>query len=142
MPSSAGGRERLKKRKTRSAGGRRHLNERKTRPAGGRRRLNERPTPSDLDRKRLKRLRAGFERVRPPGRSGKDDPVHQPLRRRSSTELAELTGDAGGRKLLPRHRSRIVEVEVEDPLELADVDTEEDLRRLEKVLKERSGSTG
>ncbi len=53
-------------------------------------------------------------------------------------ELAELTGDAGGRKLLPRHRSRIVEVEVEDPLELADVDTEEDLRRLQEALAHRS----
>ncbi len=45
-------------------------------------------------------------------------------------ELAQLEGDAGGRKLLPKHADSIVEVEVDDPLELADVDTEEDLRRL------------
>ncbi len=55
-------------------------------------------------------------------------------------ELAALEGDAGGRKLLPHHRSRIVEVEVEDPLELADVDTEEDLKRLAQ-LSSRSSST-
>ncbi len=46
-------------------------------------------------------------------------------------ELGGLEGDTGGRRLLPRHAAAIVEVEVEDPLELADIDTEEDLRRLE-----------
>ncbi len=49
-------------------------------------------------------------------------------------ELAALEGDAGGRRLLPRHPAAIVEVEVDDPLELADVDTEEDLRLLEEQV--------
>ncbi len=47
-------------------------------------------------------------------------------------ELAALTGDAGGRKLLPRHQTHIVEVAVDDPSQLADVDTLEDLRRLQQ----------
>ncbi len=50
-------------------------------------------------------------------------------------ELERLEGDAGGRKLLPRHAARIVEVEVEDPAELADVDTPEDLRRMVNLLR-------
>ena len=49
-------------------------------------------------------------------------------------ELKGLKGDTGGRKLLPRHPGRIVEVEVDDPLELADVDTADDLRRLGQVI--------
>ena len=49
-------------------------------------------------------------------------------------ELEGLEGDAGGRKLLPRRHQQIVEIEVEDPLELADVDTEDDLKRLERAL--------
>ncbi len=53
-------------------------------------------------------------------------------------ELKRLEGDAGGRLLLPRHRQRIVEVAVEDPLELEDVDTEADLRRLEAALAAQS----
>ncbi len=49
-------------------------------------------------------------------------------------ELQCLEGDAGGRRLLPRHGDRIVEVEIDDPLELADVDSEADLRRLKRWL--------
>ncbi len=45
-------------------------------------------------------------------------------------ELEALRGDTGGRSLLPRYEDRIVTVEVEDPAELADVDTVEDLRRI------------
>ncbi len=52
-------------------------------------------------------------------------------------ELAGLEGDAGGRRLLPRHRSRIVEVEVGDAMGLADVDTEADLKQLEQLLNDR-----
>ena len=53
-------------------------------------------------------------------------------------ELERLTGDTGGRSLLPRYRASIIEVPVDDPEELADVDTESDLRRLEKELLRRS----
>ncbi|MCP3963698.1 MAG: nucleotidyltransferase family protein [bacterium] len=52
-------------------------------------------------------------------------------------ELERLEGDTGGRALLPRFAREIAEVTVDDPLELADVDTLEDLedlRRLESTL--------
>ncbi len=52
-------------------------------------------------------------------------------------ELAALEGDVGGRVLLHLHASRVVEVEVDDPLVLADVDTEEDLKRLEALLNDQ-----
>ena len=52
-------------------------------------------------------------------------------------ELAALEGDAGGRRLLPRHRSRILEVEVADALELEDTDTAADLARLKGLLAAR-----
>ena len=52
--------------------------------------------------------------------------------------LAALDGDAGGRRLLPLHEARIVEVAVGDPLELADVDTEADLRRLAARVRARA----
>jgi len=48
-------------------------------------------------------------------------------------ELAGLRGDAGGRKLMPRHAGEIVTVEIEDGRHLADVDTEEQLRALEAL---------
>ena len=50
-------------------------------------------------------------------------------------ELAALSGDAGGRQLLPRHAEAVLEVEIEDPLELADVDTMDDYRRLREALR-------
>ncbi|HEX9733660.1 MAG TPA: nucleotidyltransferase family protein [Thermoanaerobaculia bacterium] len=48
-------------------------------------------------------------------------------------ELAVLVGDAGGRQVMERHAGEVLEVEIEDPLALADVDTVADLRRLEGV---------
>lgn len=45
-------------------------------------------------------------------------------------ELAGLAGDTGGRSLLKRFGSQILAVEVQDPLELADLDSEQDHRRL------------
>ncbi len=45
-------------------------------------------------------------------------------------ELATITGDAGGRQLLPRHTGEIVEVELDNPLPLHDVDDEASYRRL------------
>lgn len=50
--------------------------------------------------------------------------------RRLFFELERLEGDTGGRAVLPRYESEIVEVPVGDPLELADIDREADLRRL------------
>ncbi len=49
-------------------------------------------------------------------------------------ELEKLEGDVGGRSILPRYPSSIVAVRVGDPLELEDVDTEDDLRRLAERL--------
>ncbi len=49
-------------------------------------------------------------------------------------ELRALEGDVGGRVLLRRHAAEIHEIEVENPLELTDIDTPEDLRRLERAL--------
>ncbi|MCP4658364.1 MAG: nucleotidyltransferase family protein [bacterium] len=45
-------------------------------------------------------------------------------------ELAALRGDTGGRAVLPGHTDSIVEVPVDDPLEITDVDTEDDYRRM------------
>ncbi len=45
-------------------------------------------------------------------------------------ELGALTGDTGGRSILERHGNEILAVEVQDPLELADLDSEQDHRRL------------
>ncbi|MEM7352377.1 MAG: nucleotidyltransferase family protein, partial [Acidobacteriota bacterium] len=47
-------------------------------------------------------------------------------------ELEQLKGDTGGRAVLPRYASELVEVEVDDPRELADVDNESDLQRLRR----------
>lgn len=46
-------------------------------------------------------------------------------------DLARLEGDAGGRQLFDRFAERIVEVELSGPHVLEDVDTTDDLRRLE-----------
>ena len=51
-------------------------------------------------------------------------------------ELEKLEGDAGGRSILPRYRSEIVEVSVANPRELADVDTAADLEQLRDELQE------
>lgn len=53
-------------------------------------------------------------------------------------EIAALSGDAGGRQLLPRHAEAVLEIEIGDPWELADVDTMDDYRRLEEELRRRS----
>ncbi len=45
-------------------------------------------------------------------------------------ELERLAGDTGGRRLLPRHTGEVISVQVDRPEELADIDTEEDARRL------------
>ena len=53
-------------------------------------------------------------------------------------ELERLEGDAGGRQLMPRHPGQIAEIEVDDPLELADIDTRADLRGLQQEMAKRS----
>lgn len=55
--------------------------------------------------------------------------------RRFFPELALLRGDCGGRALLPRHQGEVEAVEVEDPLELADMDTPEELEILRRPLQ-------
>jgi molybdenum cofactor cytidylyltransferase len=46
-------------------------------------------------------------------------------------ELVSLTGDVGGRSLLTERNDEVLEVEIDDAMELADVDTAGDLRRLD-----------
>ncbi len=48
-------------------------------------------------------------------------------------ELAAITGDSGGRQLLPHHPHDIVEVPLASPDPLLDIDTREDLLRLSAV---------
>jgi molybdenum cofactor cytidylyltransferase len=51
-------------------------------------------------------------------------------------ELAQITGDAGGRQILDRHADRIVSVPLDDPAPLLDIDTPEtydDLLRRSRV---------
>jgi len=57
-------------------------------------------------------------------------------------ELAGLTGDTGGRSLLERFGSHVLAVEVQDPLELADLDSEQDRRRLLVELGRRGRKRG
>ncbi|MGH9379060.1 MAG: nucleotidyltransferase family protein [Thermoanaerobaculia bacterium] len=56
-------------------------------------------------------------------------------------DLARLEGDAGGRQLFERLADRILEVELPDPRSLEDVDTAEDLIRLEAVTRARLPQT-
>ena len=46
-------------------------------------------------------------------------------------ELLQLQGDAGGRPLLQRHQHAVVSLELEDAAILDDIDTPEDLQRLQ-----------
>ncbi len=50
-------------------------------------------------------------------------------------ELATLEGDEGARQLLPRYADSVLEVAIEDPLELADVDRIEDIQMLNRALR-------
>jgi len=45
-------------------------------------------------------------------------------------ELMGLSGDEGGRRILEEHRDEIIEIEVDDPAILMDMDTLEDYERL------------
>jgi molybdenum cofactor cytidylyltransferase len=45
-------------------------------------------------------------------------------------ELRRMVGDKGGRQLFPRHAESIVELSLADPGPLADLDTQEDRKRL------------
>lgn len=53
-------------------------------------------------------------------------------------DLKKLAGDIGGRVLIERYRSRILEHRVQDPRVFADVDREEDLDLLESSLGDSS----
>lgn len=56
----------------------------------------------------------------------------------------EMSGDAGARAVLARHPEMVTEVPCDDVADPADVDTAEDLRRLEKEVSApgRDGTTG
>jgi nicotine blue oxidoreductase len=51
--------------------------------------------------------------------------------------LREMSGDRGARAFLKHHREIVTEVSCDDVADPADVDTVEDLRRLERNLKAR-----
>ena len=53
--------------------------------------------------------------------------------------LRELSGDRGARVFLKRHRESVTEVPCDDVADPADVDTVEDLRRLEERSEARRG---
>lgn len=48
-------------------------------------------------------------------------------------ELAQLTGDFGGRQLFPRHADKILEVQLSSAEPLLDIDTAEDWERLQRA---------
>ena len=54
--------------------------------------------------------------------------------RRFFPELKKLTGDIGGRSLLQSHAKEIQRIEANDPRELMDLDTADDLRRLSALV--------
>ncbi len=63
------------------------------------------------------------------GRRG--NPVIFDIKYRS--ELLELTGDVGGREVVARHPADVLEVEVDSPAVLADIDTPADYERQKKT---------
>jgi len=56
--------------------------------------------------------------------------------RRFFTELTELSGDRGAKSILKDHPDVVLEVEVNSPSVLMDIDTEDDLTEMEHFLKE------
>ena len=57
------------------------------------------------------------------------------LHRSLSAEMEAVRGDVGCRGVVARHASEVMEVRVDDPGILVDVDTPDDLERLEAVLQ-------
>jgi len=55
-----------------------------------------------------------------------------------SAEIESVAGDVGCRGIVAAHASEVVEVPVDDPGILIDVDTPEDLRRIEAALRDGS----
>ena len=58
------------------------------------------------------------------------------LDRSLSAQMESLRGDVGCRGLVAAHAAEVVEVPVDDPGILIDVDTADDLRRVEAALRE------
>ncbi len=56
--------------------------------------------------------------------------------RRFFTDLMRLTGDRGAKSILKDHPDDVLEVEVDSPSVLMDIDTEDDLTEMEHFLKE------
>ncbi len=72
-------------------------------------------------------LGGGADLVAPSFEGARGHPVG--FSRRHYAALAALSGDAGARALVERHRERLVLVDVDDPGVVADVDAPEDLGR-------------
>jgi len=71
----------------------------------------------------------------PFGRGVRGQPVI--FGRRFYEELMALKGDVGGRGILEAHPEEVLEVQVPDPEVLMDVDTPEDLKRVQELLLKR-----
>lgn len=52
-------------------------------------------------------------------------------------ELSSLTGEDGGRTVLNRHRNDLIPYEIEDPNEVRDIDTPEDLNEVSRIMCHR-----
>ncbi len=55
--------------------------------------------------------------------------------RRFYTQLMDIKGDMGARKIIQAHPDRVLTVEIDDPLCFWDIDTPQDFEKLKKKLK-------
>lgn len=86
-----------------------------------------------IDRQRA----TGARIVLPVYRRVRGNPVL--LHRSLAGEIERITGDAGCRPIVAAHADEVVEVPVEDPGILIDIDTPEDVGALESALENRTG---
>ena len=49
----------------------------------------------------------------------------------------KLTGDSGAKSILKKHPDTVLKVEVDSPSILLDIDTEDDLTKMEHFLREK-----
>ncbi len=86
------------------------------------------------------RLEATAARVLVPTFAGvRGNPVL--LHRSLSSEVESITGDVGCRQVLAAHAEEVVEVPVDDPGVLVDIDTVEELHRVEAVMQRGTSLT-
>lgn len=79
------------------------------------------------------RVQSGAKILVPTFRGVRGNPVL--LDRALTPEMESLTGDVGCRGIFHRHPAEVLEVPVEDPGVLLDLDTEEQVRRVEQTLQ-------